>query len=259
MKLLEWLRIPETQAVRDLDDPSTTLLYAKIIQNKPFLKNIYLDFYSIFKEAVNYQENDKRVFVELGSGGGFLKKVIPTVTTTDVIALPDIDQCFSALNMPYGNNTVDAFFMIDVLHHIPDASRFLKEATRCLKPGGRIIMIEPSNTFFSRIIYRFFHQEPFDPKAGWKLSSDGPLSSANIAIPWIIFIRDRKLFETNYPELKITNIYNHTPFRYLISGGVTVRQLLPNFSYNFIKIIESVLTPLNNYLGMFITIELENN
>ncbi len=41
--------------------------------------------------------------------------------------------------------TVDTFFMFDVLHHISRPRDFFKEAIRCLRNSGRIIMIEPAN------------------------------------------------------------------------------------------------------------------
>jgi 2-polyprenyl-3-methyl-5-hydroxy-6-metoxy-1,4-benzoquinol methylase len=42
--------------------------------------------------------------------------------------------------------------MTNVLHHIPDARAFLKEAARCLHPGGVIAMIEPWVSPWSRLI-----------------------------------------------------------------------------------------------------------
>lgn len=50
MKIIEWLRQPETRDITDIDNPATTLLHAKIIKKKPFLKNIYIDFYKQFKK-----------------------------------------------------------------------------------------------------------------------------------------------------------------------------------------------------------------
>lgn len=48
--------------------------------------------------------------------------------------------------MPFQDKSVSAFMMIDVLHHIKDSRQFFKEMQRCLKPGGKIVMIEPANT-----------------------------------------------------------------------------------------------------------------
>ncbi len=256
-KFIEILKLPEVKDIQNLDDPAVTLLHARIIQNKPFLKKLYTDFYRQFQQAI--PDPQKKFLVELGSGGGFIKEVIANVTTSDILGLPNVDKVLSALNMPFENSSVDAFFMIDVIHHITDPRTFFKEALRCLKIGGKIVMIEPANTCWSRFIYKNFHHELFDPQADWEIATDTnrPVSQANGAIPWIIFCRDRQIFEKEFPALKIVRIRNHTPLRYLLSGGLTLRQLIPSFTYPAIKAIEYILSPANNLLGMFQTIELE--
>ena len=255
MKIIEWLRLPETRGIKDLDDPATTLLHAEIIQRKPFLKKVYIDFYKQFREAV--ADIEHKVVVEIGSGGGFIKEVIGNAITSDVLALPNVDMIFSAVRMPFEESSVDAFFMFDVLHHIADPRAFFKETLRCLKTGGKMVMIEPSNTWWARFIYKNFHHEQFDPEGRWELEAGGPVSLGNGALPWIIFSRDREVFEKEFPSLKVAGMRNHTPLRYLLSGGLTLRQLAPSFSYPLVKAIEYILSPANNLLGMFQTIELE--
>jgi SAM-dependent methyltransferase len=255
MGLIDCLKLPELRDVESLDDPAVTLLHARIIQKKPFLKRVYIDFYRQFAELV--PETQDKILVELGSGGGFIKEVINNVITSEVVELPNVDKVFSALEMPFENASVDAFFMIDVLHHLSEPRVFFTEALRCLKDKGKVIMIEPANTLFSRFIYKNFHHEPFDVRANWELEQTGRLSQSNGAIPWIIFTRDRQIYEQEFPSLKIISIRNHTPLRYTLSGGLTLRQLLPSFAYTPVKVLEYLLSPLNNLLGMFQTIELQ--
>ncbi len=255
MKLIEWLRLPETMGIENLDDPATTLLHAEIIKKKPFLRNLYAEFYNQFKKSVPGFE--KRLLVELGSGGGFIKEIIGNVVTSDILDLPNVDKVFSSSRMPFNDDGVDAFFMFDVLHHITDPRAFFTEALRCLKIGGKVVMIEPANTLWSRFIYKNFHHELFDPDGKWTLEEAGPLSQGNGAIPWIIFCRDRVIFESEFPSLRIVRMRNHTPLRYLLSGGLTLRQLVPSFTYPLVKAVEYLLSPLNNWLGMFQTIELK--
>jgi len=254
--LIKLLKLPEIRKIDNIDDTSTTLLHAKIIQSKSFLKKLYIDFYNQFKSALSEDIKDK-IFVELGSGGGFIKEVIPNVITSDVMVLPNVDKHFSALNMPFENNTVDAFFMIDVFHHINDASSFLKELNRCLKIGGKVVMIEPANTLWGRFIWKNFHHEPFELSGNWSFNETGPLSSANGALPWIVFLRDRERLEREFSSLKMESIRIHTPLRYLISGGVSIRQLLPSSFYDIVKGLEKVLEPFNEYLAMFMTVSLK--
>ncbi|MBW8000700.1 MAG: class I SAM-dependent methyltransferase [Planctomycetes bacterium] len=247
--------MPETRDIKNLDDPSVTLLHGEIIKKKVFLESLYIDFYSELVKAEPAPAG--KVIVELGSGGGFIKEVVGNVITSDIIKLPNVDKVFSAVEMPFADGSVDTFFMIDVLHHITDSRGFFSEALRCLKVGGKIVMIEPANTLWSRFIYKNFHHESFETQSGWELEDKGPLSHGNGAIPWIIFCRDRTQFENEYPELRIVGIRNHTPFRYLLSGGFMLRQLIPSFMYRAVKAVEYVLSPFNNLLGMFQTIVLE--
>jgi len=256
MNLKELLKLPEMRGVSDLDAPETTLLHAEIIKKKPFLRRLYRDFYNEFKSTLNTDEKDGLI-VELGSGGGNIKEIMPTVITSDINKLPIVDMHFSALKMPFDDRAVSALFLINVLHHIHDSRLFFKEVQRCLKPGGKAVMVEPSGTPWNRFMYRHFHHETFDAGGGWGFDEGGPLSSANPAIPWIIFHRDMQKFKKEFPNLKVNRLKNHTPFGYVISGGLTARQLLPSFTYNMIKGIERALEPFNDYIGMYLTVELE--
>jgi len=209
MKIIKWLKLPEVKGVENLDDPAVTLLHGEIIQRKAFLKRIYLDFYRQFAKAV--PDPRGKVLIELGSGGGFIKDVISSVITSDILELPNVDKVFSAVEMPFEQDSVDAFFMIDVLHHIADPRAFFTEAMRCLKVAGKVVMIEPANTLWSRFIYKNFHHEAFDTESDWPArggGEGGPLSQGNGALPWIIFSRDRKLFEEEFPSLG--NVPNNT-------------------------------------------------
>jgi len=255
MGILDWLRLPETRGIENLDDPAVTLLHGDILRKKIFLRKLYTDVYRQFLSAIPQPQT--KVLVELGSGGGFIKEIIPNVITSDVLNIAGVDKVFSATDMPFKDSSVDAFFMHNVLHHIAEPRRFFSEAVRCLRHGGRIVSVEPANTPWARFVYTNFHHEGFDPQGKWGLDRPGPLSQANDAIPWIIFVRDRKIFEEEFPQLKIVSLRNHTPLRYLFSGGFTLRQLVPAVAYPLVKGIEYLLTPAGNYLGMFMTVVLD--
>jgi len=255
MKIPDRLKLVESQDIQDLDDPQTTLLHSQIIQKKPLLRRLYTDFYRRLKEAAGPTEGKK--LVEIGSGPGFIKQVIPNVITSDILELPGLDRVFSASDMPFEDESIDGIVMFDVLHHLSRPADFFSEANRCLKTGGKIAMIEPANTLWGRFIYKNFHHESFDTEAVWTLPKSGPLSCSNSALAWIIFERDREKFVKEFPSLKIVRIKYHTPLGYLLSGGFTLRQLAPSFCYPIIKTVEYALVPFNNLLGMFETIELQ--
>ncbi|MDD5439534.1 MAG: class I SAM-dependent methyltransferase [Candidatus Omnitrophica bacterium] len=244
--------MPENEAIGDLDDPGATALHADIIRKKIFLKRLYRDFYREFEKALSSRPD--RCVVELGSGGGFLKEVMPDVVTSDILELPSVDLYFSSGDMPFKGASVDAFLMMNVMHHMNDVRAFFREAGRCLKPGGMMVMIEPSNTPWARFIYRRFHHELFDPRGGWGFEGKGPLSSANGALPWIVFSRDRAVFDREFPFFEVIAVRPHTPLAYLLSGGFTLRQLVPAASYPAVRAFERLLAPFNRYIGMYQTI-----
>lgn len=258
MKIFQWLKLPELRRADDLDSRALTLLHKGIILRKQFIKRLYRDWYGAFKKTAD--DFPGGAYVELGSGGGFLKQVIKRVATSDILFLPGTDLNFSAFSMPFKEGSVSCFFMLDVLHHVNDPAALFKEMGRCLKNGGKIIMIEPANTLWARFVWKYLHPEDFDPSTGWGLGAGSdPLRCANSAIPWIIFSRDRKKFEKDFPGLKVSNVRYHTPLRYLGGGGIGMRQILPSFSYNIVKAAEFILSPFNAFLGMFMTVEIEKS
>jgi SAM-dependent methyltransferase len=250
-----WLQLEHARSDCERGDLAATLLHAEVIRRKKFLRRLYRDYYRLLQSRLPGAETPARI-VELGSGGGFIQAVIPGVVTSDVLALPGTDLCFSALEMPFRDASVDAFVMVNVFHHLPDVRRFLRQVDRSLRAGGKVVMIEPANTPLARWIYRRFHHEPFDPGASWGFDGDRPLWDANGAIPWIVFSRDRRQFEREFPALSIVSVDNHSPLRYLASGGVSMRQLLPTWTYGLVVGLERLLAPLHDWTGLFQTIEL---
>ncbi|MEO6302080.1 MAG: class I SAM-dependent methyltransferase [Bacteroidia bacterium] len=239
----------------ELDDPKATLAHRDIILQKPFLKQLYNDWYDVFIKKAKEIKTGKHL--EIGSGGGFLKDVFPEVITSDILALPNVDMVFSAEEMPFKENELASIVMLNVFHHIPKPYLFLKEAERTLIKGGKIIMTEPANSALGRFIYKRFHHEPFEENGPREIKAGNPLSNSNQALPHIYFERDLDLFKKNFPHLKINSIKYHSPFSYVISGGVSRSAMLPFFMYNFVKGIEWLFSPLSKQLGLFCTIEIE--
>jgi hypothetical protein len=118
-------------------------------------------------------------------------------------------------------------------------------------------MIEPWVTPWSRIIYGRLHHEPFEPEtASWSIAGSGHLSGANGALPWIIFERDRTLFENEFPGWRIERIIPMMPFVYLLSGGVSLRSFVPGWSFAAIRGLERAFSPWRRHLAMFALIVL---
>jgi SAM-dependent methyltransferase len=239
---------------RSIDDPVTTDLRRSIITSKPFLRAIYEDWYQSIVARIPDSEG---AVLELGSGAGFFQRFVPNVITSEVFECAGVQLVADAQNLPFSDGELRAIVMTDVLHHIPNVAAFFREATRCLRSGGAVIMVEPWVSPWSNLIYTHLHHEPFEPEVEqWDFPAKGPLSDANGALPWIVFDRDRKRFEEEFPHLKIKEVRPMMPFRYLVSGGVSMRALMPGWTTPLWKTIEKACEPQMKRLAMFSLISL---
>ena len=231
-KLREWLAHPLTHNI-DIDAPQTTHLRRQIIQQKAPLHAIYDEWYLAISSRL--PKKDGRI-LELGSGAGFMSKYIPSLITSEVFSCPDITAVLDGTCLPFQDHSISAIVMTDVLHHIPNTSLFFEEASRCIKVGGAIIMVEPWYTVWSKFIYTHFHHEPFLVNvSSWDIPKIGPLSGANGALPWIILNRDRLKFADEFPQWQINEIQLLGGLRYMFSGGVSMRLLLPEVVFGLLK------------------------
>ena len=227
----------------------------QVLQKKRFLNQLYREWYEELAEQMP-DEVDGPV-VELGSGAGFIREAIPGIITSDVQTLPIVDVVLDGHVLPFQDQSLRAVLMVDVLHHMQDVERFFSEAQRCLKTNGVVAMIEPWVTPWSTFIYRFVHHEPFNERAtNWRLPPGGALSQANSALPWLVFNKHRSKFRTMFPRLHISSIRLHTPFAYLISGGVRSISFAPGSGYPTIRKWEGVLETAMRHIAMFATVTL---
>jgi SAM-dependent methyltransferase len=249
-----WLAHPGARGI-DVDDVHLVSVRRRLIREKAFLRKIYEEWYSAIVTALPAGDGP---VLELGSGGGFLQEILPGLITSELQPCPDVRVVLDGQALPVADEALRAIVMTDVLHHLPDSRRFLREAARCVRRGGRIVMMEPWVSAWSSFIYRRLHHEPFRPDAAdWEFAAGGPLSAANMALPWIIFVRDRDRFARDFPQWRVVSIRPFMPFRYILSGGVSMRSLVPGWTFGLWRAVEHALTPWCNELGMFAHIVVE--
>ncbi|NJP07879.1 MAG: methyltransferase domain-containing protein [Chloroflexaceae bacterium] len=252
--LKSWLEHPLTRGL-SIDDPQVTDLRQRILQEKRFLRDIYTEWYQAIIAALPPCPG---AVLELGSGAGFLRQFLPNVITSEIFVCCGIDAVLDAQQLPLADNSLAAIVMTDVLHHMGQPRRFLHEAGRCLRPGGRVVMIEPWVSRWSTLMYTALHHEPFRPQsATWEFPTSGPLSGANGAMPWMIFVRDRSQFLHAFPDWHIVTIQPMLPFRYLLSGGVSMRSLMPSATSGLWRRLEAAMHPWIDHWAMFALIVLE--
>jgi SAM-dependent methyltransferase len=220
----------------DLDDPRTTRRRRRILDRKPFLRRIYEEWYAALAEVVPGGEG--RV-LELGSGAGFLERVVPGLIRSEVLPMDNVSLILDGRALPFTEASLKAVVMTNVFHHVARVRAMLAETARCVRPGGVMAMIEPWRSRWSDWVYRRLHHEPFEPDAPeWDFPARGPLSGANGALAWIVFERDRDRFEREYPQWRIASVEAGMPLRYLISGGMAYRAFSPGWSFETWRWVE---------------------
>lgn len=79
-----WLTHPLTRGL-DLDDPQTTILRRRILEEKVFLKKLYRQWYGLLLDSLGEASYP---VLEIGSGAGFFREHLPDLITSDTIYLP---------------------------------------------------------------------------------------------------------------------------------------------------------------------------
>lgn len=127
-------------------------------QRRPLLQVVYRRFYELIAAQVRSDLSGK--VVELGSGIGNLKTVLPDSITTDLFRNPWIDQVETAYALSFGSGEVSNIILFDVFHHLEFPGTALDEFRRVLVPAGRVIIFDPAISLLGWLVYGACHHEP---------------------------------------------------------------------------------------------------
>ena len=136
MNLLDRLKQPGARAIEVLDGDETVSAHMQIIKSKGFLRRLYLEFYSQISTAGGY--DDRGMFVEVSSGGGFIKEVMPNIVTSDVVQHDGVDEVYPAESMRFDDESVNGIFILNCFHHFSEPTLVLGEFERVLLNGGSV-------------------------------------------------------------------------------------------------------------------------
>ena len=239
-----------------LDDPARVSELRALIARKAALRDWYAQAYACFARAVA-ASSARGAVLELGSGAGFLKELLPEAVTSDALAYEGMDKVVDALALPYGASQLKALLLLNVLHHLPDPEGLFSEAVRCLAPGGVLVIVDQHPGWLGRWLFKLAHHEPFDDQAqSWASPAQGRLGGANGALAWMVFVRDRSRFERLYPELELESYRPCSPLQYWLSGGLKAWTLAPAWSLPLLHLLERSLLSLSPQWGCFVQITL---
>jgi SAM-dependent methyltransferase len=212
-------------------------------EKKPLLRKVYHDFYTTI--ACCLKHDQKGLIVEIGSGIGNIKEVIPACLRTDLFQNPGIDRIENAYALSFADMSVATIILFDVFHHLRYPGMAMQEIHRVLIPGGRVIIFDPFISLTGRLIYGLFHHEPiayseeieWQAPPQWRTENDTYYAAqGNLT---------RIFFTSGYSSLlhgwQIVFRRPMAAFSYVASGGYSGPQLYPSFLYPIVKKIDRIL------------------
>jgi SAM-dependent methyltransferase len=229
---------------REAEDRATTLRNrARLGANE----NLLFWYRELYRDQFRDLPNASRLSIlEVGSGTSPLKQFLPNVITSDVLDLDYLDLVFDCHEIDkldaIQDNTLDVITLTNVLHHLKSPVAFLNHAASKLKSGGKVIATEPFFSLLSTPIFKYLHHEPVDfrisePELG---EVHGPLASANIALPWLIFFRRREWLQRLNENFDVATLSTR-PFSalsYMATGGISRRLPIPHFIYRWLFLVD---------------------
>ena len=226
----------------------TLLEHERAWEDRPLLRRIYREWFALLAAKLSGVAG---VTLELGSGIGRLRELVPDIVTSDVEETPWADRVVDAAALPYGDGELANIVLLDVFHHLPNPAAFLDEAARTLVQGGRVVMIEPYVSPLSALAYRLHHERLELDADGFAESDAADPLDANLAQTTLAFFRQRHEYGRRWPELPIAEQRLLSLLVYPLSGGFTRRPLLPPPLFAPLDAVERVLTPFLGRLAAF--------
>ena len=228
--------------------------WAKTLRNRARLEsngNLLFWYRELYRDQFKDLPRPEALSIlEIGSGTSPLKRFHPNVVTSDVLELDYLDLVFDCHEIDklvrIEDNSLDVITLTNVLHHLKSPIDFLNAAAAKLKPGGKVIATEPYFSVLSSFIFKYLHHEP----VGFRISKpeldkvEGPLASANIALPWLIFYRRRDWLERlnkNY-DLHSLSVRPFSALSYMMTGGISRKFPIPGFLYRVMFSIDLALS-----------------
>lgn len=238
----------------DINSDDRLKIHQEILGQKQMLQEVFRECHDLLIDMERrYFGDTTGLRIELGAGVAPIRNSDPDILVTDVVPAAHLDRVLDAQAMDLPDNVVRTLFGQNCFHHFPEPSRFFAEAVRVLKPGGGVILIEPYYGLCASFLFkRLFSSEGFDKEMpGWTVPMNGPMNGANQALSYLVFKRDRAEFERQFPSLELVHtepLGNY--LRYLLSGGLNFRQLIPDAAIPAIRLLERLAYPLNRWLAL---------
>ena len=159
----------------DVNLPKEDMIYQREQYAKGGLGRLYWDYRD---ESILRHVGDGKTLVEVGCGEGILlEKMTKLFSDKTVFAIEpepeNVEICKShnldvrpgsVYELPMEDASVDTLLFIEVIEHLDDPDLAIREISRVIKPGGKLILLFPNDAFFkmARILTFKFKEAHYD-------------------------------------------------------------------------------------------------
>jgi SAM-dependent methyltransferase len=209
---------------------------------KPALRAVYAEFYKLIRKNLSGLADGK--MIELGSGIGSIKDIIPECITTDMFPTQWNERVENAYSLSFPDSSISDIILVDVFHHLEFPGSALEEFHRVLRPDGKVLIFEPCLSLLGLFVYGVIHHEPINimKQIIWKAPAsqllDAPgfyaaQGNASRVFLWNQYKKDLNL----WGQIKLIRL---SALSYLASGGYRKPQLLPDEMLPYVKMFEGL-------------------
>ncbi len=163
--------------------------------------------------------------LEIGAGPGFFAADTPALSglvASDLAAGPDTAVVCDAHALPFADGSMANIVAVDTLHHLARPGVVLAEASRVLRPGGRLALVEPWTGPLGRFVYRYLHHENCadvrDPW-NWAAPAGKDPMTGNATIPKAVLVDRPEPMAKFATDLSVATVEPFGALSFIMTGG----------------------------------------